>query len=114
VLEEELGPAVELPAVPRRPAFPPGRRARVPSADVNLPPPLPILASPVPDRASLEDATAGVSAKAALAARMPLRTTPAAHARLSVPEPYEHRRPLTRPVPAEDSSPVVRSPWPPK
>jgi hypothetical protein len=105
--EEELGGAPPMPAVPRRPAFYAGRRIHTRSVDVNIPPALPPLAEPVPDRVSLEDATLEASTEAALAAPQPLRTTPAPYRRVSVPDPYEHRRPLVRPVPPERASPVT-------
>jgi hypothetical protein len=110
LLEEELGEALERPAVPQRPSFAVGKRLREESADTEVPPPLPILARPVPDRASLEDATLEESRKAALAAPLPGRTKPAGYARVSMPEPYEHRRPLTRPAPAERAAPVASGP----
>jgi hypothetical protein len=114
VLEEELPGAPDTPAVPRRPAFHAGERARVRSDDPHLPPPLPILAQPVPDRASLEDATTEMSTEAVLAAPLPRRTAPAPYQRLAVPDPYEHRRPLRLPVPAEGAAPQAGPPRLPK
>jgi hypothetical protein len=96
-------------ALPEAPSFAVGPRVRVPSVDVNEPLPLPPLARQVPDRASLEDVTGEASAQAALAARIPRRTTPAPFLRLSLPDPYEHRRPVTVPVPAEETTPAAFS-----
>jgi hypothetical protein len=80
--DRRLPQPVELPA---------GRLARVPSPDVEKPPPLPILARPRPDRDSAGDPTARASLEAALAAPAPVRTTPAAPERPAVPDPFENR-----------------------
>jgi hypothetical protein len=65
--------AVKLPAAPK---------IAWPSPDINQPIPLPILARPVVDRASLDDPSGDASQAAALASTVPDRTTPA---------PFEHR-----------------------
>ncbi len=107
VQEEALEEAFHEPPLPSRPAFVTGERTRIPSVSAALPPPLPILAQPVPDRVSLEDATMEVSSAAALTAAMPNRTTLAPYQRMTVPEPFENRQPLTMSVPAEVMSPQV-------
>jgi hypothetical protein len=75
---------------------------------------LPILARPVSDRASLEDPTGDASTAAALAATLPRRVIPAPFLRLSLPEPFEFRRPLTLAVPAEATDPRTSTPQTPK
>ena len=70
-----------------------------------IPPRLPILATPMPERASLDDPTMAASTAAVLAAPPPERTTPAPYTRMGVPDPFEHRRPLTLRVPPEGTAP---------
>jgi hypothetical protein len=112
--EEELGGPFDAPAVPQRPSFTPGERTRIELESSAVPPPLPIMGRPVPDRASLDDPTTDVSTEAALAAPLPRRTAPAPYQRLGVPDPYENRRPLLVPVPAERELPVTGAPETPK
>jgi hypothetical protein len=109
-LEESLDNVTIRAPLPQAPALPAGERIRVASPDVNQPMPLPALARPATDRAPVEDVTAEASAAAAVAAPMPQRTTPAPFLKLTVPDPYEHRRPLGLPVPAESAAPVAGSP----
>jgi hypothetical protein len=92
VLDEALTDWPEPLTLPQQQSLPDAGRVRVSSEDVNQPLPLPILAQPVPDRASLDDATADASTAAALAAPLPARTTPAPFLRLTLPDPYDHRR----------------------
>jgi hypothetical protein len=99
---------------PQAQVLPAGERTRVSSPDPDQPIPLPILARPVPDRASLEDATTEASTAAALAGPLPRRTSPAPFLRLKLPEPYENRRPLSLPLPEEDATPTAASPRTPK
>jgi hypothetical protein len=112
--EETLDGMLYTAPVPQRPSFYSGARIRARSADVNVPPRLPPLGGPVPDRVSLDDATFEASTQAVLAAPQPRRTRPAPYHRLSIPEPYEHRRPLMRRLPAEKVSPVTAGPVTPK
>jgi hypothetical protein len=100
VLEESLGGWTETLVLPQQQSLPDAGRVRVPSEDVNQPIPLPVVTQPVPDRASLDDPTADESAAAALAAPLPMRTTPAPFLKLSLPDPYDHRR-ADVPTPAE-------------
>ncbi len=93
------------PDVPSRPSFATGKRIQMRSEDVTLPPPLPVLSQPLPDRVPLDDATKEASTMAALSASMPVRSTPAPYQRMRVPDPYENRLPLTLSVPAETSPP---------
>ena len=113
-LEESLDDVAARAPLPQAPVLPAGERVRVPSPDVNQPVPLPVLARPASDRAPVEDVTGEASAAAALAAPVPQRTTPAPFLKLTVPDPYEHRRPLGLPVPPERSAPVAGSPTAPK
>jgi len=108
--EESLSQTPGDPLVPRRPSFYSGKRAREYSVDARLPPPLPLLAQPVPDRASLDDATLEVSTAAALAAPLPRRTAPAPYNRVTVPDPYEHRLPLLLAGFREKDAPQVGTP----
>ena len=108
---------IELPGrieVPARPTFDAGKRAKIKSEDVSIPLPLPLIATPLPDRVSLEDATMEASTAAVLSAVMPWRTTPAPNLRLRLPDPFEFRIPLTLKVPAEETAPVSRRPEAPK
>ncbi len=92
VLEESLGGWTEALVLPQQQSLPDAGRVRVPSEDVNQPISLPIVNQPVPDRASLDDPTTDASTAAALAAPMPMRTTPAPFLKQSLPDPYDHRR----------------------
>ena len=113
VLEESLGGWPETLVLPQQQALPDTGRVRVPSEDMNQPLPLPILAQPVPDRAALDDPTADASTAAALATPLPMRITPAPFLKLSLPDPYDHRR-VEVPVPAEQNEPALGTPKPPR
>jgi hypothetical protein len=113
VSSEDLDRPEERVQLPEDRHLPATERARADSADVNEPAPLPVLAQPAADRASLEDPTAEASTAAALAAAMPRRLMPTPFLRLTVPEPYENRRPLTLALPAEATDPVTATPRPP-
>lgn len=79
------------------------QRVRVPSVDVNQPIPLPILAKPSADRAPLDDATTEASNAAVLSARTPERTKPMPFLKLTLPDPFENRRPVVPPLtPSEE------------
>lgn len=71
--------------------LPAGPKVAWPSPDIYQPIPLPILARPVTDRASLDDPSGEASQAAALASMVPDRTTPAPFLRLTLPDPFEHR-----------------------
>ncbi len=115
VIEETLGPGRGDPVPPEPRSLYAGDRVRVPSEDVNQPPPLPILTpQPTPDRASLDDPTADISGDAALAAPMPQRTKAAPYVRITLPDPFDNRRPLIPPPPAEDDRPRTGTVHPPK
>ena len=91
VVEETLGLGRGDPEPPQPRSFVVGDRIRLPSADVNQPPPLPILAQPTADRASLDDPTVDASAAAATAATMPQRTNAVPYA------PRDAARPVRQP-----------------
>lgn len=76
-------------------------RIRAPSPDVNQFIPLPILAQPISDRASLDDPTRDASTAAATAAPIPSRTRKAPFVKRTLPDPYDHRR---TDAPAPDES----------
>jgi hypothetical protein len=115
VQEETLGAGPE-PVLPQGQTFATGTRLRLPSVDVNVPPPLPALTQgPVPDRASLDDPTADAAGAAVLAAPLPERINPAPFQRLAVPDPYENRRVLqVEAMPPERNDPPVTLPETPK
>jgi hypothetical protein len=110
VIEETLDGLSHPLALPQIQSLPDAGRVRVPSVDVNEPLALPVVAHPVPDRASLDDPTAEASIAAALAAPIPSRTAKASFLKLTLPNPYEHRRPTTGVDPAEQTEPPVGSP----
>jgi hypothetical protein len=87
-----------------------GARTRAEGPDPNQIPPLPVLASPIPDRASLDAPNAPLS----LAAARPATKVPVPFTRVSVPDPLGRRRTLPRPLTPESGEPVVRNPQPPK
>ncbi len=92
VTEESLDLPTDAPRLPPAPPLPDNGRIRVPSPDVNRPIPLPILARPVADRASLDDPTLAASNAAALAAPIPPRSHKAPFLKQSLPDPYDRRR----------------------
>jgi hypothetical protein len=78
---------------------------RVPSVDVNKPSGLPVLAKPSADRAPVEDVTTAASNAAVVRDTLPARTKPAPFLRLTIPEPYENRRPVMPPVTLDENVP---------
>jgi hypothetical protein len=74
---------VELPSKPL---------VQVPALDVETPLPLPILAKPKPDRASLDDTTLEASQAAALERVRPRRTERVPFAPVNLPDPFENVR----------------------
>ena len=69
---------------------------------------------PTADRAPLDDPTVEASTTAALAAPMPQRIKPVPYFRVTVPDPFDNRRPLNLPAPAEDDNPRTGTVHPPK
>lgn len=92
VLDETLGGLPDALVLTHAPSLPECRRVRIASLDVNEPIPLPILAHPVSDRASLDDPTLDASTAAAIAATIPARTNKAPFLKLTLPDPYDQRR----------------------
>jgi hypothetical protein len=92
VADESLGAFPASLPLPQTPALPDMERIRVPSPDVNRPIPLPILAQPISDRASLDDPTLDASTAAALAAPIPPRSNKTPFLKQTLPDPYDHRR----------------------
>lgn len=90
-LDEVSGALPEVPD-PSAPTLPAGGKIRVSSHDVNELIPLPILATAVMERASLEDPTLEISTAAALAAPIPVRAAKAPFLKLTIPDPYDGRR----------------------
>jgi hypothetical protein len=107
--EALFGLALEV-GLPQPKPLPVGERTKEFGPDVKTPAPLPILGQPVPDRASLADATGDASAAAAVSAAMPARSQTLPFQRLAVPDPFENYRPLRLPVPAEPTDPVTGPP----
>jgi hypothetical protein len=93
--------------------LPAGPKYAWPSPDVNQPIPLPTLARPVVDRASLDDPSGDVSQAEALASRVPDRTTPAPFLRLSLPDPFEHRNTVRLRTPPPQINLPINTPRPP-
>lgn len=108
---DDNGPELILP---ERALLPAGARVRSASRDLNEPLSLPPLAQPVPNRASLEDATVDVSAAAVLTGELPQRALPAPFLRLTLPDPQDHRRPVQLPEMAESAAPQTGSPQTPR
>jgi hypothetical protein len=81
------------------------KRVRVPSVDVNQPIPLPMLAKPSADRAPLDDATGEASNAAALSATTPERMKPVPFLKLTLPDPFENRRPVAPPLTLSEDVP---------
>jgi hypothetical protein len=113
-LDETLGLRRGDPEPPQPRSFITGDRIHLPSVDANQPIPLPILAHPMADRAPLDDPTLEASADAALAAPMPQRTKVVPYFRVTLPDPYDNRRPLSLPVPTDDGGPRTGTIHPPK
>jgi hypothetical protein len=118
--EQQPGPVAEevplsqyrsTPQVPKIPTFFTADKVRVSSADVNQPVPLPILARPVIDRASLEDASQEASHVASLAATMPVRSLAAPYLRFTLPNPFEFRDAVqSKTTLDEDPMPISSTP----
>src|SRR5262249_48963172 len=99
LLDETPGGLPDSPVLPALRSLPDGGRLPLPSVDVNQPIPLPVLAQPVSDRAPLDDPTADASVTAALTAPIPSRATKAPFLKLTLPDPYDHRRSQTTAAP---------------
>ena len=81
---------------------------RLPAVDVQTPLPIPILAQPQKDRASLGDPAVEASLAAALAPFTPVRDRPVPFRVLNLPDPFEHvRTGQLRNPPEENAMPPV-------
>jgi hypothetical protein len=109
VMDETLGGLPDSLPLPEAPVLPDTGRVRVPSPDVDEPIPLPLLAQPVSDRASLEDPTTDASLTAATSAIMPPRLTKAPFLKQTLPDPYDGRR-IETPSPAESGEFPIGTP----
>jgi hypothetical protein len=99
------------PQPPQTQVLPAGERARVPGPDPIQPAPLPLLAQPVPDRASLDDPGADFSAAAVQSATVPARSTLAPFVRQNLPDPFENRDTIRlRSTPDEHPDPQTAAP----
>ena len=114
VIDESFEGSIDEPVPPQPPSFQTQKPAAVPSEDVSVPPPLPVLAQPTLDRVSFADATTEASTEVVLAAPLPRRTAPAPFVKSGVPEPYENRKPLPTEPPQEGTEPVADGPAVPK
>jgi hypothetical protein len=101
-------------ADPRRPeaiVLAAGPLIRLQVVDVAATPPLPTLARPSTERASLADPTAASSLQATLLLPIPVRATPEPFTPVNLPRPFEHRETVRlRQPPAEDATPMVGTP----
>jgi hypothetical protein len=117
-LREELPLDLALAGrlMPERVALPAEGMAKLSAPDIEQPPPLPLLAGPQTDRASLTDPTAQASQEAALAGTLPVRTAPAPFERQNVPDPFENRQAVQvrTPPPERPAPPLLFPPAPPR
>jgi hypothetical protein len=81
---------VEQPQPPKRVELPTGPLLRLLSTDAREPLPLPILARPQKDRASLADPTLEASIAAALKPLTPARDKPLPFTPVNLPDPFEY------------------------
>jgi hypothetical protein len=97
------------PKAPKEVKLPTQPLIRLPSLDVHSPLPIPILAKPQPDRASLGDPALQASVDAALKRFTPTRDRPAPFVPLNLPDPFEHVRAgqLRNPPPENPMPPVI-------
>lgn len=98
--DESQGPKqVELPTKPL---------IKLPSIDMNTPLPLPILARPIVDRASLAEPAFEASLAAAMKRFTPTRERPVPFVPYNLPDPFEHvRYGQLRNPPDENATPLV-------
>ena len=110
LLEETLDDSFDSPIVPKTPSFLTGRLSRVASEDVSIAPMLPLMATPLSARVSLDDPTQEFSTVAVLSAELPPRSTPVPFTRQTRPEPYENQVPLTLAIPEDEATPQTATP----
>jgi hypothetical protein len=90
-LPEEV-PVIAQAKPPQRVELPTQPLIQLPSADVDAPLPVPILARPKQDRAALDDATMEASQAAALERVRSRRMEPVPFAPVNLPDPFENIR----------------------
>lgn len=110
LLEERFDGGLDAPTLPKTPSFAAEKKTFVPSEDVSIPPPLPVLAQPVRDRVATDDFTVEVSTQAVLTAPLPRRSSPAPFTKSRVPEPFENRKPVGTKTPDEKTTPIADGP----
>jgi hypothetical protein len=99
----------ESPMAPAAVELPTQALIRLPSVDVHAPLPIPILAQPTKDRASLGDPTLEASLDAALTRFTPTRDRPVPFMPINLPDPFEHvRYGQLRHPPEESATPPTR------
>ena len=99
------------PQPPQTQVLPAGERARVSGPDPIQPVVLPVLAQPLPERASLDDPGAEFSAATVQSATVPFRSTPAPFVRQNLPDPFENRDTVRlRSTPDEHPDPQTAAP----
>lgn len=109
--ERPLARYTSEPHTPQLVGFPVNALLRWESLDLNLPLPLPILATPNKDRASLADPSLESSIAAALAEVTLSRTSPVPFAPVNLPDPFENRQAVrVTNTPPEETQPAIRSP----
>jgi hypothetical protein len=97
-------------AVPARPILPEGPGITQRAADVNLPPALPPLGRPVPDRAPLDDPTADQGNAAIVGRSVTPALGPSAFQKLGLPDPFEFAAQVKPRVPPAAEPGVVPVP----
>jgi hypothetical protein len=114
-LSEFLGDVSAVPAVPTSVALPEGKKVKAERLDPAVAPDLPIMGQPVPDRASLDDATRTYSLDAVIVAPIPERQTPAPFVQQPIPDPFANRKTVRIVTPMEEvAHPVSAAPQLPK
>ena len=97
--QSQMPQQIELPTSPL---------LRLPAVDVQTPLPIPILAQPQKDRASLGDPALEASLAAALMPFAPVRDRPVPFRALNLPDPFEHiRTGQLRNPPEENAMPLA-------
>jgi hypothetical protein len=100
---------------PSRQALPTGPLAQQSARDPAAPTPLPYIGLILTDRVPLDDPTADLSLRAALAAEPPARATPVPFAPENLPDPFANARTVQlKAPPAESPEPPTASPRVPK
>ena len=100
-------------AVPAKPTLPVGAGITERSRDVNLPPAMPTLGRPVPDRVSLDDPTSELGNAAVVNPVVKVPFTPAVFLKSVLPDPFEFGeqvKPKVPPTAEPGLSPVPVNP----